>query len=71
MMMAYSQGHGYLIVAYFLKARTVEPEKQSLLGNSCVTCNNEVTAGSVVFCAVRAGGIYQGVGAITKWQLEE
>jgi hypothetical protein len=64
MMMAHSEGHGYPIVAYLLKARTVEPEKQLLLGNSCVTCNNEITVGSGVFCAVHAGAIYQGLGAI-------
>jgi hypothetical protein len=27
----------FLIVAYLLKARTVKPEKRSLLGNGCVT----------------------------------
>jgi hypothetical protein len=41
-------------VAYLLKARTVEPEKQPLLGKGCVTCNNNVTDGSGVFCAFRA-----------------
>jgi hypothetical protein len=41
------------IVAYLLKIRTVEPEKQLLLGNCCVTRNNGVTAASGVFCAVR------------------
>jgi hypothetical protein len=29
-------------VAHFLKARTVEIEKQPSLGNGCVTCNNGV-----------------------------
>jgi hypothetical protein len=33
-----------------VKARTVEPDKQSLLGNSCVTRNNGVTVGIGVFC---------------------
>jgi hypothetical protein len=42
------------IVAYLLKERTVEPEKQSLLGNSCVTCNNGITVGSGVFCTVHS-----------------
>jgi hypothetical protein len=41
-------------VAYFLKTRTVEPEKQSLLGNGCVTCNSGVTVGNGVFYVVRA-----------------
>jgi hypothetical protein len=36
-------------VAYFLKARTVEPEKQPLLGNGCVTFNTGVIIGSGVF----------------------
>jgi hypothetical protein len=36
-------------LAYFLKARTVEPEKQQLLGNSYVTRNSAVTVGSGVF----------------------
>jgi hypothetical protein len=42
------------IVAYMLKAKTVETEKQPLLGNCCLTCNNGVTVGNDVFCAVRA-----------------
>jgi hypothetical protein len=45
------------IVAYFLKARIAEPEKQSLLGNGCVTHNNGVTIGSDVFCAIREGAM--------------
>jgi hypothetical protein len=49
----------YYIVAYLLKARTVEPEKQPLLGNSCATCNNGITAGSGVFCAVCTKAINQ------------
>jgi hypothetical protein len=40
----------YNIVACFLKARTVEPEKQPLLCNDCVARNS----GSGVFCAVHA-----------------
>jgi hypothetical protein len=44
-------------VAYLLKARTVEPEKQPMLGNGCVTHNNGVTVGSGVFCAVRTEAI--------------
>jgi hypothetical protein len=42
------------IVAHLLKERTVEPEKQPLLGNGCVIGNNRVTIGSGVFYAVRA-----------------
>jgi hypothetical protein len=44
-------------MAYSLKERTVEPEKQPLLGNGCVTHKNGVTAGSCVFCAVHAEAI--------------
>jgi hypothetical protein len=44
-------------MAYLLKVRTVEPEKQPLLDNGCVTRNNGVTIGSSVFCAVRAEAI--------------
>jgi hypothetical protein len=40
-----------------LIARTVEPKKQRLLGNGCVTRNNGVTVGSGVMCAVRAEAI--------------
>jgi hypothetical protein len=40
-------------VAYVVKARTVEPQKQPLIDNGCVTRNNGVTVGSDVFCAVR------------------
>jgi hypothetical protein len=45
------------IVAYMLKARTVESEKQSLLGNGCVTRNNVVAVGNGVFYAARAEAI--------------
>jgi hypothetical protein len=45
------------IVAYLLKARTVEPEKQLFLGNGCVTRRDGVAVGSGVFCAVRAEAI--------------
>jgi hypothetical protein len=45
------------IVAYLLKVRTVEPEKQPLLSNGSVTRNNGVTGGSGVFCAVRTEAI--------------
>jgi hypothetical protein len=38
------------IVAYLITARMVEPEKQSLLGNSCVTSNNGITVGSGFIC---------------------
>jgi hypothetical protein len=41
-------------VEYMLKARTVEPEKQPFLSNSCVTHKNGVTVGSSVFCLVCA-----------------
>jgi hypothetical protein len=40
------------IVAYLFKARTVEPKKQQLLCNGCITYNNGVTVGSGVFTAV-------------------
>jgi hypothetical protein len=42
-----------IIMAYLLKARTVEPEKQPLLLNGSVTHNNGVTVGIGVFYAVR------------------
>jgi hypothetical protein len=35
------------IVAYLLKARTVEPQKQPLLGNGCVTHDNGVAVGNM------------------------
>jgi hypothetical protein len=41
-------------VAYLLEARTVELEKQPLLGNGCITRNSGVTIGSGVFCVVCA-----------------
>jgi hypothetical protein len=44
-------------VAFLLKAKTVDPEKQPLTGNDCVTCNNGVIVGSSVFCAVCAEAI--------------
>jgi hypothetical protein len=44
-------------VAYLLKARTVEPEKEPLLANGCVKHNNGVTVGSGVFGVVRAKAI--------------
>jgi hypothetical protein len=54
-----TQGSYYIfshihVVVYFLKARTVEPEKEPLLGKGCVTCNSGVTVESDVFCAIRA-----------------
>jgi hypothetical protein len=52
-------------VAYLLKARTVEPEKQQLLGNGRVTRNNGVTVGSGVLCAVCADAIRGGPAVIT------
>jgi hypothetical protein len=45
------------IVAYLLKAGTVEPQKQPFIGNGYVTCKSEVTACSDVFYAVRAEAI--------------
>jgi hypothetical protein len=36
-------------VKYLLKSRTVEPEKESFLGNGCVTHNNVITIGKVFF----------------------
>jgi hypothetical protein len=44
-------------VAYFLKARTVKPEKKPLIDKGLVTSNNGVTVGSDVFYAVRAEAI--------------
>jgi hypothetical protein len=44
-------------MAYLLKARTVEPEKQPLLDNGCVTCNNGVSVGCSVLFAVHAEDI--------------
>jgi hypothetical protein len=45
------------IVAYLLKARTVESEKQLLLGNGCATRNTGVTVGIVVYSAVLSEAI--------------
>jgi hypothetical protein len=42
---------------YLLKARTVEPEKHTVLLNVCLTRSNGVTVGSGVFCAVRTEAI--------------
>jgi hypothetical protein len=42
-------------VAYVLKARTLESQKQPLLAHGCVTHNNGVTVGSGVFCVIHAG----------------
>jgi hypothetical protein len=44
-------------VAYLLRTRSVEPDKQPLLNNGCVTRKNGVTAGRDVFGAVRAEAI--------------
>jgi hypothetical protein len=44
-------------MAYLIKARTVKPEKQPLLGNGCVTHYNGVTVVRGVFCAVRVVAI--------------
>jgi hypothetical protein len=52
--------YAYYIVAYMLKAKIVEPEKQQWLGHGCETRNNGVTVGSSVFCAVRAEAINKG-----------
>jgi hypothetical protein len=45
------------ILAYLLKARTVEPEIQPFLSNGCLSRKNGVNVGSGVFCAVRAEDI--------------
>jgi hypothetical protein len=50
----------YYTVTYLLKPRTVESDKQPLLGNGCVTRNNRITVGSSIFCAVRAEDIQKG-----------
>jgi hypothetical protein len=47
-------------MTYLLKARTVEPEKEILPGNGCVTLKNGVTIGSGVFCVVRSDTVYRG-----------
>jgi hypothetical protein len=44
----------------------MEPEKQPLLSNGCVTRNNGVNVGRGVFYAVRAEDIYRGPASITK-----
>jgi hypothetical protein len=44
-------------VAYLLKIRTMEAEKQPLLGNGGVTSNSGITIGSGVFCVVHAKAI--------------
>jgi hypothetical protein len=44
-------------VAYWLKVRTVELEKQPLLGNGCVTRKKVVTVGSGVFYAIPSEAI--------------
>jgi hypothetical protein len=54
------------IVEYLLKVRTVELDKQPLLGNGCVTRNNGVTVGSSFFCTLSADGIQRGPAAITR-----
>jgi hypothetical protein len=36
---------------------TVEPEKQRLVSNGCITCDTGVTVGSHVFCAAHAEAI--------------
>jgi hypothetical protein len=45
------------IAAYLPKARTVEPEKQPLLGEGYVTCKSVVTVGSGVSCAAHAEAV--------------
>jgi hypothetical protein len=34
------------VVAYLLKARSMEPEKQQFIGNGCVTPNNGIAVAS-------------------------
>jgi hypothetical protein len=46
-----------LSMACSLKAITVEPEKQPLLVDGCVTRNSGVTVGSGVFLAVHAEAV--------------
>jgi hypothetical protein len=48
----------YRIVAYLLKSRYMEPEKQPLLGNGCVTCNNGIIVGTDIFCVVHYKAIF-------------
>jgi hypothetical protein len=51
------KGKGDSAVAYLLKARTMEPDKQTLQGNGYLTRNNAVTVRSGVFFTVRAEAI--------------
>jgi hypothetical protein len=52
-------------VAYFLKAITVKPETEPLIGNGCVSHNNGVTVGIGVFYEVRTETMQRGPAAIT------
>jgi hypothetical protein len=54
------------IGADLLNPRTVEPVKQPLLDNGCITRNNRVTVGSDVFCVVRTEAIKRGPAEITR-----
>jgi hypothetical protein len=58
-----------------LKARTVEPEEQPLLGNSCVTHNNGITVESSVFCVVCVKANITKTschyGRVLRWQSEK
>jgi hypothetical protein len=56
---------------YVFKERTVEPWKQPLLDNGCVTCNNGLTAGCGVFCVIHAKAIYQGQTAIMEHPIQK
>jgi hypothetical protein len=48
------------VVAHLFKARTVVPEKQTLLGNGCVARSNGLTVGSGFLCGPCRGYITRG-----------
>jgi hypothetical protein len=52
-------------VEYLFKARSVEPEKEQMLGNVSVTRYGGVIVGSGVSCAVRAEAILRGPATTT------
>jgi hypothetical protein len=55
-------------VAYLLKERIVEPQRETLLGNGSVTRNNGVTVGSGILYAVRANNdVKQRVEVGVRW----
>jgi hypothetical protein len=55
--LAYSKGYGYAVMAYLLKATTVELKKQTLLDISCLSHISGVTVGSGVYVGQCLGSI--------------